>query len=65
VEVVHVKLPHEGVHITVSEEARENLFFELLLVQDFEAQAIGGPPDHRLGFFFLADFEELEQKHGH
>jgi len=65
VEVVHVKLPHEGVHVTVSEEAWEYLFFELLLVQDFETQAVVGPPDHGLGFFFFTNFEELEQKCGH
>ena len=40
VEVIHVELPNEGVHVTVPEENGENSFFEVLLVQNFEAQAI-------------------------
>ena len=33
VEVIHVELPNEGVHVTVPEENGENSFFEVLLVQ--------------------------------
>jgi hypothetical protein len=57
VEVVHVELPYKGVHVTVPEIDWEDSFFEVLPVQNFEAQTIEGPTDHGMGLFILANFE--------
>lgn len=56
-EVVHVELPYKGVHVTVPEIDWEDSFFEVLPVQNFEAQTIEGPTDHGMGLFILANFE--------
>jgi hypothetical protein len=57
VEVVHVELPYERVHVTVPEVDWKDSFFEVLSVQNFEAQTVDGPPDHGMGLSILANFE--------
>lgn len=65
VEIVHVELPDERVHVAVSEENRKDGLFELLFVQNFKAQPVGGPADYSFRFFFLTSFKKLEKKRRH
>ena len=50
VEVVHVKLPHERIQVTVLKVGWEGLAREVDSAEDFKTQAIGGPLDNTILF---------------
>lgn len=58
-EAVHVELADEGVDVSVSEVAREDLVLELVDLSDGEFTAVGQPVDDGLVLFVLEDLEAL------